>query len=660
MRLDRAYSLLTVKRVDDNERVIEGTATTPTPDRLGDIVEPLGVRFKNPLPLLWQHQGDKPVGLATFSKPTKDGIAFKAKLPKIDEPGVLKERVDEAWQSVKARLVRGVSIGFRSIERTFIDGGGIRFVESEVLELSLVTVPANAEATITSVKSIDRALRAAAGHTDKPAPGDTGHRCHSQKGNLAMKTFADKIAALEASAAPKRARMAGIMKTALDDDDRELDESEKEEFDELADEVKEIDDKLRRLRVLDSAAGTAKAVGSGDDPDRGSHARAGRLPAEAKTPAEEKGLGFARMVLCFAAAKGNRSEAIEVAKHRYPGQKVIIDALKSPIAGGTTSDPLWAGPLVEPANLVSEFVEFLRPMTIVGKFGIGNVPSLRRVPFNVRIPAQITGGDGYWVGEGQSKKLTRFSFSQIILRWAKVANIAVLTEDLLRFSSPSADLVVRQALAEALQARLDMDFVDPTVDLIEDVRPASVTNGAQEIASAGVAPDAVREDLKALLSFFILNDISPTSGVWIMRQTAALALSLMRNALGQREFPDINMIGGTLEGLPVITSQHVPAGVVALVNASDIYLSDDGGVAIDMSREASLEMSSDPTNAASDHASPPQPAEAMMVSMFQTNSVAIRAERVINWRRRRPAAVAYLTGVGWGNDDDASPAQPLI
>ena len=36
-------------------RMITGVATTPTPDRVGDIIEPLGVRFNNPLPLLWQH-----------------------------------------------------------------------------------------------------------------------------------------------------------------------------------------------------------------------------------------------------------------------------------------------------------------------------------------------------------------------------------------------------------------------------------------------------------------------------------------------------------------------------------------------------------------------------------------------------------------------------
>jgi HK97 family phage prohead protease len=98
------------------------------------------------MPLLWQHKTDKPVGMAKFDKPTAKGIDFEASLAKVDEPGTLKDRVDEAWQSVKLGLVRAVSIGFRPIEYSFIDNGGVRFVETEVMELSLVTIPANQDA----------------------------------------------------------------------------------------------------------------------------------------------------------------------------------------------------------------------------------------------------------------------------------------------------------------------------------------------------------------------------------------------------------------------------------------------------------------------------------------------------------------------------------
>lgn len=155
MTMNRAYSVLEIKAVDDEQRVLTGIATTPEPDRVGDIVEPLGAKFANPLPLLWQHRHDSPVGTVVFENPTKAGIKFKATLPVIAEPGALKDLVDMAWQSVKAKLVRGVSIGFRALEYAFMENGGVRYSETEIMELSLVTVPANASATIQTIKAID-------------------------------------------------------------------------------------------------------------------------------------------------------------------------------------------------------------------------------------------------------------------------------------------------------------------------------------------------------------------------------------------------------------------------------------------------------------------------------------------------------------------------
>ena len=132
--LNRAYSILEIKTVNEDKRVIKGMATTPSPDRMGDIVESLGVRFKNPIPLLLFHKHDAPVGHVRLDKPTDKGITFEAIIPKIDTPGKLQDRVEEAWQSVKSGLVAGVSIGFRAIEKAMMDTGGMRFIASEINE----------------------------------------------------------------------------------------------------------------------------------------------------------------------------------------------------------------------------------------------------------------------------------------------------------------------------------------------------------------------------------------------------------------------------------------------------------------------------------------------------------------------------------------------
>lgn len=168
--MNRAYSVLEVRALDESARKFSGVATTPSVDRVGDIIDPLGVKFTNPLVLLHQHRHDAPIGTVKFKKPTKDGIEFEAEMPKIDEPGPLQDRVNTAWGEVKHGLVRATSVGFRPIEYSFMENGGVRYSEVEVYELSIVSIPANADAVISTVKSIDQQVRKEAGIEDDPLP----------------------------------------------------------------------------------------------------------------------------------------------------------------------------------------------------------------------------------------------------------------------------------------------------------------------------------------------------------------------------------------------------------------------------------------------------------------------------------------------------------
>lgn len=161
----RAYSVLTAKNFDEDDDfiTIEGVASTPAPDRYGDVVVPTGAKFQTPMPLLWQHDHRAPVGQVIFAEPNETGIPFTAKIPKVKESGKVKERVDEAIHSLKYGLIAAVSIGFQAQadDVEFLDEGGIKFNVWEWLELSLVTIPAQAEAILTSIKSFDVGLKSA-------------------------------------------------------------------------------------------------------------------------------------------------------------------------------------------------------------------------------------------------------------------------------------------------------------------------------------------------------------------------------------------------------------------------------------------------------------------------------------------------------------------
>ncbi len=213
---------------------------------------------------------------------------------------------------------------------------------------------------------------------------------------------------------------------------------------------------------------------------------------------------------------------------------------------------------------------------------------------------------------------------------------------------PGAEGVVRDELMKAVVERMDTDFVDPAKAVSSGVNPASITNGLVALSSAGPSAANVLTDLQNLLNPFILANYDVSDLVLIMPNSLALVLSLMENSLGQPAFAGIGINGGTLRGIPVITSQYAASGasfgnMVIAVSAGNIALADDGSVTVDASREASIEMSDAPAGDATAGTG------ASMVSMFQTNSIALRAEREINWKKLRSNAVVYMDDVNWGS-----------
>lgn len=638
--MNRAYSTLELKAVDGptQKRTFSGIASTPSTDRMGDVVEPSGASFKLPIPLLWQHDSRQPIGWVTAAKVTDKGIEVEGEVAEVAEDGKLKDRLDEAWQSIKAKLVRGLSIGFNSIESARIDGTyGIKFIKWEWLELSAVTIPANSDASIQTIKSIDNQILAASGHREKAAvrvektPGVPGKPTNpaTMKGK-AVKTIAEQIASFEAKRAASAARMQEIMQKSAEEG-RTLEPAETEEYDGLQDEVKAVDSHLVRLRDMEKTNLVKATPVVGTSTEAGTQARAG-VTVNVKTNLP-KGTAFSRYAIALARSKGNLMQAAEIAKG-WQDTPEVETVLKAAVAAGTTTDASWAAPLVPYQDMASEFIELLRPQTIIGK-----IEGLRRVPFNIRMPGQTTGSSVGWVGEGAPKPVSALAFDTTTLRFTKVAGIVVLTEELVRFSNPSAEAIVSQDLRDSIAQFLDQQFITPSVAEVANVSPASITNGVTAIAASGTDAEAVRADVRALFAAFIAANLTPASGVFVMSPTTALALSMMVNPLGQPEFAGISMSGGTFFGLPVVVSQTA-GNIIALVNASDILVADDGGVTLDVSREASLQMNSTPDN--------PVTATTTMVSLWQNNMVGLRAERFINWKRRRAAAVQYISGVAYG------------
>jgi len=472
-----------------------------------------------------------------------------------------------------------------------------------------------------------------------------------------VKTLAEHIASLEATRAEKTARMKDIHKASVEGA-RTMDEAESKEFEDLKGEIKAIDTDLARTKDLEAIdKATAAPV---DDKSKNTvvkgveHVGTSDLRLR-EVEKLEPGIAMARYAMCLMAAKGDHSKAFRLAERHYPRTESIVKTLKAQAEGadlaemikiktaipaGTTTDSTWAQPLAY-ANLFSgDFIAYLRPRTLIGQ------ANFRPIPFNVKINGQTSGGTANWVGQGKAKPVTKFDFNQTTVPFSKVAAIAVLSRELARFSDPAAETLVRDSLADCVIAKIDGDLFDPDAAAVANVSPAGLLNGVNPVSGppkSGVDEDDIR---CALLNLWVPWDSTFMGARPAYYTTPAVAryLAFLRNAFGQPAFPGVTVNGGTLEGVPLRTSQYIAnnggsgGAPFILVDEAEIYLADDGSVTLDASEEASLEMSDAPAHNSS------TPTAAQLVSMWQTNSTAFRAERFIWWGPRRSGAIQWIDG----------------
>jgi hypothetical protein len=146
--IQRAAPPHTVEFLGVGEREFGGIISTPAMDRYGDIVESSGCRYKAFLEhgtILGQH--DPYLAVATpIEVNTRPNRAYMSGL--FPEPGV-SEDADKYRRLVKARVLNSFSIGFLPKRAEPLRGGGVHYLEWDLCEVSIVSVPALTEAVIT-------------------------------------------------------------------------------------------------------------------------------------------------------------------------------------------------------------------------------------------------------------------------------------------------------------------------------------------------------------------------------------------------------------------------------------------------------------------------------------------------------------------------------
>lgn len=463
-----------------------------------------------------------------------------------------------------------------------------------------------------------------------------------------MKTLAEQIQDLENSRAARAARMEEVVQKSVAEG-RSLDATEAEEFDELELEVKQLDEDLVRYRkLINMQAKTATPVAGGNS-DNAASSRAGSVVAERRVgptiithqkEAEEKfpGQMFTRKIIARAAGKFLEVDPVWLAQKRWGRENPrLVEVIRAGVPGHGSGSGEPGGELVSDDNrYTGDFINFLYSMTVYNQL------NLRVVPANISIKGQDGAATGYWVGEGRSIPASNADFSAVSLTPLKVASLSVASKELLRDSSPAAEMLIRDALVEALAQRIDTTFLG-TAAAVATVSPAGLLWDVAATGSAGNDTDSVLNDIKELRQRFIT---AKNAGglTWVMNPGLASSLSLIRNALGQKEFTEINQDGGRLEGDPVVVGHNVNANHLILLKPTDIYRIEAGGLEVSFSEHATIEMADNPAG----EIDTPTAQANQPVSMFQTDSIVMKAVLPMNFQKRRLSAVQYISDADYG------------
>jgi HK97 family phage major capsid protein len=446
-------------------------------------------------------------------------------------------------------------------------------------------------------------------------------------------SFQQALAALKEARQTKAARMAELADLKRSES-RQFNDAERSEFDGLKVEIADLDDDIAVKAVnVQNDAKTAKPVAPmafvrKQDPDD-----------KFKGQSETRKI-IAKAMAVAALKQGNPVRPSDIAEARWgKTNPMLVQVMKANevAGGGSGSGEAWAELVSADNRYTGDFIEYLYSKTVYDRL------PLREVPANVSIKGMDGAFTGYWTGQSKAIKMSQGSGSTISLTPLKVAALTVLSNELLRDSSPSAEMIVRDGLEEALRQAIDSLFLSATA-IDNGVAPAGILNNISAKTSDGDDIQSVYTDWKALMGDFITA--KNTEGLYVVTTpTLATSLGLMRNALGMPEFQGIDTNGGTFQGRPVLTGDNVGSGDFILLKPSEIWRIADQGVQVSVSQEATIEQSSAPVG----ETDTPVAMTEYMTSMFQEESTAFKVVRSVNFLKRRSTAVSYVGDANYGS-----------
>jgi HK97 family phage prohead protease/HK97 family phage major capsid protein len=615
-----------------------------TVDRYGEVIDAAGWDLsefradRNPI-ALFNHNRDAIIG-------RWENVRIKARqlLGRL----VLAEEgtsaiVDEVRKHWRQGNLRAVSVGFQPLEKKPIDDkaddhfGPFRYLRQQLVEASLVAVPANPNALQVS-RSFALPADARRQLFGKPAAQEQRtpsvvHRVPARplaSASIPMK-LSEKITAAQADINRMRDTL-----TAINEKDIVTAE-EQTQADDLAERIPETIAELERLQARERALTIQIDTRGAVEPaaDRG---RPFAAPAKKITPSDY----LIRAAVVNLITHVTHKTVDQVLAERYPDEitGIVVRAAVNP---ATTVFPTWATELVETA--VGDFMNLLMPLSLYQPLsGRGSRFTFDRAGA-IKIPARSATPTiaGSFIGEGAPIPVRRAGLTSVTLTPKKMGVISTFTRELAQHSTPSIEQVIRQAMAEDTAVAIDTILID--TNAATTIRPAGLRNGVSGLTPSALAPNqAMVADLKALLG--AITAVNGGRDVVVMINPAqGLALSFVQTTTGDFMFSGVNEAGQRL-GVTFIQSTTIPAAMVIAVDAADFASATGDTPEFDVSDQATIH-EEDTTPLPIGSTGTPTVVAAPTRSLWQTASLGVRMLLDINWAMRRTGMVSWMSPVVW-------------
>jgi HK97 family phage prohead protease/HK97 family phage major capsid protein len=640
-------------------------------DRYGDVVDSDGWvldNFKRNPVSLFNHNSDFPIG-RWKNLGVRDG-ALRGHLelaPKGTSP-----RIDEIRALVEAGILQAVSVGFMPLESGPRTKGGNHYTRQELVECSLVAIPANANAL-----AVAKSLRVS---------DETVSLVFAKQGAEGLVTRNRGSNGKSAETVPTNARTKKMVPNSISQRIQEQEQRIAKTREELDTHLKNVDDANpteEDLTITKSLTEQIEKFTASRDTLKAAESKMVVATVAANTEAKANGNGSTQAMtvatarpFAFPVKKVQpmdhlcRALTVALKHHDQKGQftldqvlrntygeneqsevtRVILGQMVSKAASipADTTTTGWAVELVQ--TVIGEFIAGLMPLSIYPKLAAKGGSFTFGRNGTISLPARNTATTiaGSFFAQGAPIPVRQGAFTAITLTPKKLGVITTLTREITEHSTPSIEGIVRQAILEDTAVAIDSILID--ANPATTTRPAGLKNGvAKTTPTAGSGIAAVIGDLRALIGALIVNTRgnlrAPT---WIMNPADSLAISLAPAVAGGGEFPFMDEVSaGTLMGYSLITSSTCPVDTMFLIDAADFVTATGDSPRFDVSDQAVLHM--EDTSPAQIGSSVGTVATVAVPtrSLWQTDTIGIRMIMDLNWAMRRTGSVVWTDTMTW-------------